>query len=190
MNLDDAPVARAGRERGMNVIRIIGMAAVALLSTTMAFAQSQDSHNAMAGMSGDIAIESAWTRATPPNAQVAGGFLAINNRGTADDRLLGGSSPVAERIEVHEMTMDGDVMKMRPLQDGLTVPAGGSVELKPGGYHLMMTGLKQPLKQGETIDVALEFAHAGTVGVTFSVEAMGAKAMSGQMPGMHGSMKN
>ena len=171
----------------MNVIRILGMAAVALLSATVAFAQSQDSHTAMAGMSGDIAIEGAWTRATPPNAQVAGGFLMISNKGAADDRLLGGSSAVAERIEVHEMTMEGDVMKMRPLSDGLTVPAGGSVELKPGGYHLMMMGLKQPLKQGEMLDVALEFEHAGTVRVTFSIEAMGAKAMSGHM---HGGMKN
>lgn len=154
-------------------------------------AQTGTQHNehAQAGhgaMTGEIAVEGAWTRAIPPNAQVAGGFVTLSNTGAADDRLIGGSSPYAERLEVHEMSMDGDVMKMRPLTEGLAVPAGGSVELKPGGYHIMLLGLKHPLKEGEAVDATLTFEKAGDLPVTFKVEVIGAKGTQHQ----HGASAN
>jgi copper(I)-binding protein len=122
---------------------------------------------------GAITIEAPWLRATPVGAKVAGGYMTLHNRGPEADRLIGGSSPVAGSIEVHEMHMDGSIMKMRELPDGLKVPAGGSVELKPGSYHLMLIDLKRPLKEGDRIKATLQLAKAGTVEVELAVRGMG-----------------
>src|SRR4051812_4212469 len=93
---------------------------------------------------GPIGIDRPWARATPRNAPVAGGYLKITNTGTMSDRLLGGSTEVAKRFEIHQMKMDGSVMKMREQKDGLEIPAGATVELKPGSYHIMMMDLSRP----------------------------------------------
>ena len=122
---------------------------------------------------GDIAIEDPYARATPPKAPVAGGYMKIVNKGSQPDRLIGGSAPFAGKVEVHEMAMQGDVMKMRELADGLVIPAGGSVDLKPGGYHLMFMKLKTPLKAGEKRKATLIFQKAGKVDVTFDVREIG-----------------
>ncbi len=119
---------------------------------------------------GAIRVSDAWLRETAPGQTAGGGFLTIANSGTADDRLTGGSSPRAAQVQVHDMRMDGGVMRMRPLEGGLSVPAGGTVALKPGGLHIMLTGLKQPLKRGETVPVTLDFARAGKVTVRFAVQ--------------------
>ena len=122
---------------------------------------------------GAIAIDHPWTRATPKNAPVAGGYLKITNTGTTPDRLTGGSTEVAKRFEIHEMSMEGGVMKMRELRDGLTIAPGATVELKPGSYHIMMMNLSRPLTKGEKVKGLLTFEKAGKVDIEFAVEAIG-----------------
>jgi len=119
-----------------------------------------------------IKIEDAYTRATAPGQQVAGGFMKIENKASAPDQLVSASSPAAGEVQLHEMSMEGNVMKMRQIKD-IAVPAGGVVELKPGGLHLMLMNIKAPLNAGETIPVKLKFAKAGEVEVKMPVNAMG-----------------
>jgi copper(I)-binding protein len=121
-----------------------------------------------------LEISQPWARATPSSAPAGGGFLKITNTGSTPDRLVSASSPVADLVQVHEMKMDGSVMRMREVEKGLEIPAGGSVTLAPGGYHLMMMGLKAPFKQGASVPVTLVFEKAGKIDVELTVEAMGA----------------
>jgi copper(I)-binding protein len=138
---------------------------------------------AQTAAAGAIKIESAYTRATVPGQQVAGGFMKIENKGAAD-QLVSASSPAAGEVQLHEMAMEGNVMKMRQVKD-IAVPAGGAVELKPGGLHLMFMNIKAPLAAGETVPVKLKFAKAGEVEVKMPVNAMGA-----QGAGHGGAMKH
>jgi hypothetical protein len=133
---------------------------------------------------GDLVISQAWTRATPGGAKTGGGYLTIENKGTSPDKLVGVSADVAGKVEVHEMGTDNGVMKMRPVEGGLTIDPGKTVKLAPGGLHLMMMDLKSPLKQGEKLPVTLQFEKAGKVQVTLDVQAVGAPAPSGNMGGM------
>jgi copper(I)-binding protein len=123
---------------------------------------------------GDITVTAPWTRATPGGAKVAGGYLKIVNNGTAADRLIKAESSIAGHIEIHEMTMTGGVMKMRPVTEDLVIKPGQSVELAPGGLHVMFMDLKRPLKQGETVKATLAFEKAGPLEVVFKVNALGA----------------
>lgn len=120
-----------------------------------------------------IAIGHPWTRETAATQTVGGGFLTIRNTGKTTDRLISASSPFSTEVQIHNMSMDGGVMKMRQLKDGIAIPAGQSVELKPGGLHLMFIGLKKPFKQGAKIPATLKFARAGSVQVTFAVQPVG-----------------
>ena len=122
---------------------------------------------------GSLQIEAPWLRATPGGAKVAAGYLRITNTGSEPDRLTGASMPLAARGEVHEMTMQNGVMQMRGLAQGLTIEPGKSVELKPGGFHLMFLDLKGPLKEGAKVDVTLTFEKAGSVTVPFPVQGLG-----------------
>ena len=122
---------------------------------------------------GDLEIEHPWSRATPVGAKVAGGYFTITNKGSAPDRLLSISSDVSDKAELHEMSVKDGVMTMRPVAEGLEIPAGGKVALAPGGYHLMFIGLKRQPKQGEKFSATLTFEKAGTVTVDFAVEGMG-----------------
>ena len=126
-----------------------------------------------------VRVEQAWARATPPAAPVGGAYLVVANDGDTDDRLLGLQSDVAERVEIHEMRMDGGVMRMRQVADGLPVPAHGRLVLAPGGQHLMLIGLKRPLAEGDTFRLTLRFARAGQVRANVVVRAPGAKTKSG-----------
>jgi copper(I)-binding protein len=128
---------------------------------------------------GDLVITQAWSRATPGGAKIGGGYLTIENKGSAPDRLIGGSADIAGKVEVHEMTMNNGVMTMRPLDKGLTIEPGKTVKLAPGGYHLMMFDLKAPLKQGDKLPVTLEFEKAGKVTVSLEVQGVGAQAPAG-----------
>ena len=128
---------------------------------------------------GNLQISQPWARATPKGAAVAGGYLKITNTGTTPDRLLGGSTDVAKRFEVHEMSMDGGVMKMRELKNGLDIAPGATVELKPSSYHIMMQGLARPLAKGERVKASLTFEKAGKGEVEFAVEAIGASGAGG-----------
>ena len=122
---------------------------------------------------GPLVIDHPWSRATPKGASVAGGYMKITNTGTTPDRLVGGSTDVAKRFEIHEMSMDGGVMKMRELSNGLEIPAGASVELKPGSYHVMLQNLSRQLTKGERVKASLTFEKAGKVDIEFDVEAVG-----------------
>ena len=133
---------------------------------------------------GDLTLDGGFSRATPPGAPVAGGFLTIANGG-AEDRLVAASADFAGRTEIHEMAMEGEVMRMRELPEGLPIPAGGTVELKPGGYHLMFMELKQPLVEGETVNVTLSFEKAGEVSLPLAVGPRNAGAQKGDGHGGH-----
>ena len=135
---------------------------------------------------GTLKISAPWARATPKSATVGAGYLRITNAGNTSDRLVAGSADVSNRFEIHEMSMDNGVMKMRPIAGGLEVKPGQTVELKPGGYHVMFVGLKHPLAEGDSIKVTLDFEKAGKVNVTFPVAGIGAQSPMGHsMPGMN-----
>ena len=156
------------------MIRLLRAAlAAAILVITPAFA-----HNGVTHL-GPINISLPFTRATLPNAPVGGGFLTIENTGTEADRLVSVTSTVAGATQIHEMAMQGDVMKMRELADGIEIPAGETVILAPGGFHIMFMGLKQAFVEGETVAVTLTFEKAGSVEVLLPVEAAAADAPAG-----------
>ena len=117
--------------------------------------------------------EQPWARATAPRQTVGGVYVTLIS--PVDDRLLGASSPVAGHAEVHEMTMDGIVMKMRELTDGLKLPAGQAVALPPGGLHVMLVGLQKPLVAGQVIPVQLRFEHAAPLDLQVQVAPVGAQ---------------
>jgi len=165
----------------MSRFSMIAAAVIAALSATPALAGDVTV--------GTLKISAPWTRATPKGAAVGGGYLTITNTGTAPDRLTGGAADIAARFEVHEMSMDNGVMKMRELAQGLEIKPGETIEFKPGSYHVMFMGLKQQLIQGQHVKATLQFEKAGKVDVDFAVEGLGAQspgAPSGHtMPGMN-----
>ncbi len=140
---------------------------------------------------GALQISAPWARATPKGAIIGGGYMTITNTGITSDRLIGGASAVSDKVELHEMSMDNGVMKMRPLSSGLDIKPGQTVTFKPGGLHVMFVGLKQPLTQGQAFKVTLVFEKAGKVEVDYSVAGIGAQAPAdaGMNPGM-GGMKH
>jgi copper(I)-binding protein len=129
---------------------------------------------AQATTTAPIAVEQPWARATPAGAMTGAVYMTLDNKSASADRLTGASSDVADKLQIHEMTVVNGVMQMRQLADGLPIPAGGSVVLKPGSYHVMLIGLKQPLTPGETFPLTLTFAKAGNISVTVAVQAIGA----------------
>ncbi|MFF9550790.1 copper chaperone PCu(A)C [Methylobacterium fujisawaense] len=140
---------------------------------------------------GPLKIGHPWSRATPNGAKVAGGYLSVTNTGSEPDTLIGGSFDEAGKVEVHQMSMEGGVMKMAPVEGGLVIKPGETVTLKPGGYHLMFMDLKQQLKKGEIVKGTLSFAKAGAVPVSFTVEGIAAKEPGqGAMKMDHGSMEH
>src|SRR5690606_12308054 len=124
---------------------------------------------------GELEITAPSVRAMVPGAKVAGGFLTIANDGKDADKLVAVTTDGVKRVEIHEMSMQNDVMKMRPLEGGLDIPAGEKVELKSGGYHLMFIQPEKPYKEGETVPVTLEFEKAGKVTIDFPVTAQNGK---------------
>lgn len=128
---------------------------------------------------GELVIEHPYIRETPPEAKVASGYLKLSNEGSSSDRLIALSTDLAERTEIHEMQLVDDVMTMRRLEDGLEIPEGGAVELKPGGFHLMFVNITKAPLAGERYKVKLVFEKAGAVDAEFTVEPMGVN------PGTH-----
>jgi copper(I)-binding protein len=141
------------------------LGAALLLAPASAFASTTEA--------GALRLENPWTRAANAGGQ-GGGFLVIRNTGAAADRLLSAASPAAQRMELHTHIRDGDVMRMRPVAD-IPVPANGSVTLQPGGLHLMLIGLTQPLAAGQSVPVTLRFERAGEVTIQLAVQAAGAR---------------
>lgn len=178
---------------------LAALSAVGLLMAAPSTAHETHIH------AGALSIEQPWARATPPAAKVGGGYLVITNTGETDDRLVSASADYAARVEIHEMSMVNDVMRMRPLKDGLTLPAGATVALQPGGFHIMLMGLKEPLVEGERRPLTLVFETAGAVTVDLTVESMrarepgnagsaamdhGARGHGGHGGADHGTMKH
>jgi copper(I)-binding protein len=159
------------------------MLAAALAVATPAFTSAQTS---------TVTVQDAWARATPPHASTAVVYMTLTS--PKPDKLIAASTPVAATAQLHLMEMDGNVMKMRSVPGGLDLPAGKPVTLGPSGYHIMLEGLKQPLKQGQTVTLRLTFQTAAPVDVVADVQPIGAPApsakpgaaaMSGtSMPGM------
>ena len=154
-------------------LRNLSYAAAFAAALLAAPASAQD------GKAGDLVVTQAWSRATPGGAKIAGGYLTIENKGAAADRLIGAAADVAGKVEVHEMAMNNGVMTMRALDKGLAIEPGKTVKFAPGGYHLMLMDLKSPLKQGDKLPVTLEFEKAGKVKVAFDVQGVGAKGPAG-----------
>jgi copper(I)-binding protein len=157
-----------------------------LLTFALALAVSPAPAWAQEFRAGDIVVEKPWARATPKGATVGSGYLTIQNKGAAPDRLTGGTADFAT-VEIHQMSSANGVSQMRELKDGLNIPANGSVEFSPGGYHLMLTHLTHPLTKGENVKATLNFERAGAVEVEFNVMGIGASgagATGGAMKGM------
>ena len=149
---------------------LLAAVSVALLLSTghtgMALAQSEQIEN--------LLITDPWTRATPPMAQAAGGFLTIENSSDEPDRLIGVASPIAGRVEVHEMRMQNGTMIMGPVEGGIEIPPSGTVTLAPGGFHIMFMGLRDPLTEGSRVPVTLRFEKAGELETSLHVMGLGA----------------
>ncbi len=142
---------------------------------------------------GDLVLDHPYSRATPPNARTGAGYTTIHNNGAQNDRLVSVSCDCAEAAEIHEMKMDGNVMRMRQLPDGLPIPAGSTVVLEPGSYHLMFIGLNAPFKQGDTVEATLTFEKAGSVDALFEVKPLGGikgDGMKGHDQMKHGEHKS
>ena len=148
-------------------VRALALASACVLSTVSANAQTT--------------VTDAWVRGTVPQQKATGLFAQITS--AQGGRLVSASSPVAGVVEIHEMSMEGDVMKMRALPGGLALPAGKAVALKPGGYHLMLLDLKQPLKTGDTVPVTLVFEGADKKRETVEIKAP-VKALASSMGAM------
>ncbi|CDZ59571.1 copper chaperone PCu(A)C [Neorhizobium galegae] len=141
-------------------------------ATSIAFSGAAAADDAPVKL-GDLEITSAFTKAMLPGQPVGGGYLTVKNNGPADDMLVSVASPVAGTVELHEMAMQGEVMKMRRLDTGIAIPAGKTVELTPGGLHLMFIKVKEPFTQGGKVPVTLTFEKAGKIDITLPVEAAG-----------------
>jgi copper(I)-binding protein len=133
---------------------------------------------------GALKIGHPWSRPNPPGAPTAAGYLTVINTGRQADVLLGGSSPMASKVEVHQMTMTGGIMRKRPVAGGLPIAPGQAVKLEPGGYHLMLIGPRRPFKVGDHVPVTLRFQKAVAVNIELDVLAA---APSGDQP-MHMDM--
>jgi hypothetical protein len=169
-------------ENIMRFLSNLSFIAVLLAASPAAFAQ--------AGGTAKIDIEQPWARATPAGAATGAVYMTLANKTGTADRLTAAASDVAGKVQIHEMAVVNGVMKMRELASGLAIPAGGSVTLKPGGYHVMLIGLKNRLVAGQTLPLTLTFAKAGTISITVPIQPIGAThSGEGNMSGM-GGMQN
>jgi copper(I)-binding protein len=122
---------------------------------------------------GSLSIDHPWARATAPGAPVGGGFLRIHNAGDEPDRLIDGSVDFASDVQIHESSMNDGMMRMQHLEEGLLIPAGETVTLRPGSYHVMFTGLQRRLVEGKSEQITLEFERAGEIDVELTIEGPG-----------------
>ncbi|MEA2992973.1 MAG: periplasmic copper chaperone [Alphaproteobacteria bacterium] len=155
------------RHRVFNIFIFSVTCGITLAALTIVSSAAADSYGL-----GSIHIDHPWARATPKGAKIGAGYMTITNRGAAPDRLISGSTPVATRLVIHKMTMDNDIMQMRPLVQGLEINPGATIDLTAESLHVMFEGLKQPLQQGQRIKANLVFEKAGTIEVEYVVEGM------------------
>ncbi len=128
---------------------------------------------------GDVMVKQPWARATLGQVKNGASFLTLHNMGAEDDKLVAAAGTAAKRIELHSHTMVDGVMKMREVEGGIPVAAGSMVELKPGGFHIMMMGITAPLKEGEMFPLTLTFEKAGSVDIMVHIEKGGALKKTG-----------
>ena len=157
----------------MKLFKEIAFAAALSLAAVFTLADAQ-AHEVKIG---DLVIHHPWSRQSPMSASVAAGFLTITNNGQQDDRLVKASSDISPVVQIHDMTMEGDVMKMVELPDGLVIPAGATVKLKPKSLHIMFMDVKQQPGEGTSFTGTLTFEKAGTVTIDYEVAGPGADAM-------------
>src|ERR1700734_287112 len=166
------PLRHSMRSKSMKIFDSkYTIGAVALLAAQMAGAQLARAADYDVG---SIHISQPWSRATPKGAASGAGYMTVTNKGTAPDRVSCVSSDASAKCQIHSMTMENGVMKMRPVEGGLDVKPGESVMLKPAGVHMMFLDLKHPLEPGKTVAATLQFEKAGTVQVEFPIAAIGA----------------
>ena len=154
-----------------------------LLGFLLALAINGQVH-AQASDAKSIVVEHPWARATPAGAKTGAAYMTLINNGSAGDRLLGATTPVADKIQFHSVTEDNGVSRMREMHDVAVAP-GARVAFSPGGMHVMLVGLKQPLKEGQTFPLNLTFEKAGKVDVTVSVAKVGAMQHGDMGPMTH-----
>ncbi|MBI4922146.1 MAG: copper chaperone PCu(A)C [Devosia nanyangense] len=164
----------------MNIVRSAALAALLVAcAPSLAFAHNGVIHDGcptgQTFTAGAITVTDAFTRATPKGATAAGSYFTVVNAGAAADTLLGATSEAAADIGAHQMKMNGDVMEMSPVEGGLEIPAGGAVQLAPGGYHLMLTGMDQPFVEGACLEMTLHFAVAGDLPIQLNIGGLGQK---------------
>lgn len=149
-----------------------------ILTTACLFLTAQ---NALAHeySAGDISVDHPWSRPTPPGVMMGVGYMVITNNSDSDIVLTAAETPNAGQVTIHESQMNDGIMSMQQLGNGLTIPAGGKVELKPHSYHLMLEQLKNPLKEGERIPLKLEFRGAPSIEVELSVDPLGSRSEHG-----------
>jgi copper(I)-binding protein len=146
---------------------------------------------AQGGETSAIVVEQPWARATPTGAMTGAVYMTLANKTDTADRLTAASSDVASKVQIHQMAVVNGIMEMRQLGNGLAIPAGGSVTLKPGDSHVMLIGLKKPLIAGQTLPLTLTFAKAGNISITVPIRAIGAtQSGKGGMGGMEGMQGN
>ena len=151
-----------------------------ILATVVALALTASAAFAQDFTLGNLEIDHPASKATLPGQPVGGGFMTITNKGTDPDRLVSITAPdVSDDVQIHEMAIENDVMKMRQLPDGVEIPAGAKVELKSGGLHVMFMKIKHPFKEGESFKATLTFEKAGPVEVNFKIEAAKPAAAKG-----------
>lgn len=146
--------------------RLFALTAAVALAAGPAFAASKS-----------IVVTDAWARATPPGAPTAAAYLTVTNKGSTPDRLLGGETTAARTLQIHEMSMNNGVMRMGEIKGGAEIAPGASLKLQPGGWHIMLIGLKAPLVAGASVPVTLRFEKAGTINLVLPVK-------TAPMPGM------
>ena len=159
-----------------DIFVFVSTAIFVLVAASVLIASGASAHDFKVGA---LDIGHPWSRPTPKDANIAGGYLTITNKGKTVDRLIGGSSPAASQIEVHEMVDVDGMTKTRPLANGIEIKPGKTVELKPGALRIVLLGLKEPFQVGQKIKGTLVFEKAGPVEIVYNVEENAGAAVSG-----------
>ena len=166
------------------LLRLLAAGALAaFFLPAVAQEHNHDHHAPVQAAGAELAVSQAWSRAMPPSAPTGAVYFVLENRGEQPQRLVGAQTTRAEKTELHTHVHQNDMMKMQQIES-VEVPASGKVEFKPGGNHLMMFGLKQPLVAGESFPITLQFENGGEITTEVSIE-VDAPAASGAPQGHH-----
>jgi periplasmic copper chaperone A len=180
----DQPAELASWSKSMKFLTLLATALAAMALPLLINAAHANDYTL-----GTIEISQPWARATPKGAETGAGYLTIKNTGSEPDRLVSATLSNAATAELHQMTMDNGVMKMREVADGIQIKPGETVTLRPSGYHIMLKGLKEPLVNGQTVAGSLTFEKAGTINVEFQVAPAGSQGPQGQSQMQHDHMQ-